>query len=168
MEQTSTLGTQQGISIDSQWVASFISAVNGQRSGNLTENGQLDQFAALRFKTLASNYQISHYNFDQDFNSFFAGQTISVTEEYFFPNTGAVAYAHYIQGSFSAHWQGLVDPTYSHYGYYIGSGQVISRYGPCSAPVEIEGSINQTQMLIQDGCKFTVTNQTYLVIELGG
>ena len=165
-EQTSTFATLTPVSFDAQWVASFISVVNGQRSTSLKESSALDQFAALRFKTLAGNYQITHYNFEQDFNSFSSGRSMRVAEEYFFPNTGSVAYAHLIQGSYSAHWQDLVDPTYTHFGFYVGTGPVVSRYGACSAPTEILGSVNQTAMLIQYNCRFTVISQTYFVIEL--
>ena len=158
--------TAQPQSIDAQWVASFISAVNSHRSTDLTESSTLDDFAALRFNTLSANYEVTHYGFDQDANSFFSEATIQVAEEYFYPNLGPSAYAQLIQTSFSAHWEGLVDPTYTHFGYYVGRGPANMRTGPCSAPLETLGVINETQQLIQYNCRFSVLTETYVVIEL--
>ena len=156
----------QSLSIDSQWVASFFATVNSYRSSPLTESQTLDQFAAIRFHTIAANYEITHYGYDQDFNSYFAGQSITAAEEYFYPDSSPSSYASYIQQSAPEHWQGLIDTTYNHFGFYIGNGPVIEVYQPCSAPSEIVGSINQTQQLIQYGCQYTVVTGTYLVIEL--
>ena len=164
--QTSNQAAQP-LTVNAQWVASFMAAVNSHRSANLTENSALDQFAANRFNTLTANYQITHYNFQQDVNTFFSGVTISVAEEYFIPNLAPAAYAQYIQGSFAGHWDGLVDPTYVHYGFYVGSGPVITRIGSCGAPLENLGTINETAEMIQYNCRYTVQNLTYFVLELG-
>lgn len=156
----------QPLSIDSQWVSSFISTVNSYRSKPLNESSTLDQFAAIRFNTLASHYQISHYGYDQDFYSYFAGQSITASEEYFYPDANPSDYAHEIQSVAPAHWQGLIDSTFTHFGYYLGSGPVVEAFQPCSAPPEIAGQVNQTQRFIQYGCRYTVATATYFVIEI--
>ena len=149
-----------------QWVSDFFSIVNSQRSTPLTESSTLDQFAAIRFNTLASHYEVTHYGFSDDFYSFFVGQGITVSEEYFYPNSNPSFYAGMIQDTAPIHWQGLLDPTYSYFGYYIGTGPVVKIAEPCSAPLEIVGEVNETQMLILDGCNFSMLSSPYFVIEL--
>ncbi len=146
-------------------MSGFIGAVNAKRAVPLTENPNLDQFAAIRFGNLTSHYQISHYGFDQDFKTFFAGQSIGGTEEYFAPDTTPNDFALSVQQAAPAHWQGLVDPTYKKFGFYIGVGPDYQINQPCSVS-EIVGSVNQTQLLIQNGCTFRIYNATYVVFEL--
>jgi uncharacterized protein YkwD len=152
--------------IDDQWVSSFIAQINSYRTKPLSESSTLDHFASIRFSTIVAHYQITHYGFDQDFYSFFAGQSIAAEEEYFFPEVDPAAFALEIQKTAPAHWQGLIDPKFTHIGYYIGTGPTIEVFQPCSFPSEITGSINETQQLIQDGCRYEVVTGTYLVIEL--
>jgi hypothetical protein len=161
-----TTSSAAATGVDAQWIASFFSIVNSQRSTPLTESGTLDQFAALRFNTIVSHFPITHYGYDQDFQSFFSGQSIYASEEYFYPQGSPSDYAQNIQTTAPVHWQGLLDSTYAHYGYYLGDGPVTEIYQPCSAPLEIIGSINETQQLQQYGCQFTIVTGTYLVIEL--
>ena len=156
----------QSLSIDPQWVSSFISAVNSYRSKPLNESSTLDQFAAIRFNTLASHYQISHYGFDQDFYSYFAGKSIEASEEYFYPDANPTAYAQEIQSAAPVHWQSLIDSTFTHFGYHLANGPVTEAFQPCSAPAEIVGQVNQTQRFIQYGCRYTVVTATYFVIEI--
>jgi len=155
----------QGPTINAQWVSQFIADLNTYRSVPLTESSTLDTFAKERFNTLVANYQISHYGYAEAFDSFFASQAISGTEEYFYPNESPSDYVTYIQDSAPTHWQGLIDSTYTQYGYYLGTGPVYEIYQPCPVS-EIVGSVNETQLLQQNGCSFTIGTATYFVIEL--
>ncbi len=163
---TSELTTSIQEGLNPQWVSEFFAVVNSQRSTPLTESNTLDQFAEIRFNSIINGFPITHYGFDDDFYSFFAGQAVIGSEEYFYPNASPSFYAMTVQNTAPAHWQGLLDSTYSHYGYYIGTGPEIRIYQPCSAPLEIIGSFNVTQLLIQDGCRYTIVTSPYLVIEL--
>lgn len=61
--------------IDAAWVSQFFALVNDYRQTHglptLSESAVLDQFSAKRFATASSNYQISHYGYDNDASCFF-------------------------------------------------------------------------------------------------
>jgi len=157
--------------INAQWVHEFFGNLSATREANgagpLTETQQLDNFASLRFNDLVAHYQITHYGYDQDFTSYFGAYGgVAGTEEYFYPSGHTPSdFVSYLQQSAPAHYQGLIDGTYSHYGFYIGSGPVYNIYGSCPA-TEIVGSVNQTQFFEQNGCNFSVGQTIWLVVEL--
>lgn len=244
-----------GAPIDPIWIAQFIADVNNARQqqglGPLTADASLNSFAAKRFTTASSNYQISHYGFDSDMSCFFINciplselsgpnyvfnqaalnsmlnqgayyqlpsgfsgpywelnfvnspSTVYFTTEsaisaYFtatygsytsvtfsggsflvtFPQVGEVifypsqftpqAYLSYVKTSAPLHWQLLDSSSLSHYGYYVGTGPVVSVNSGCPV-TEIPGpNINVTQYFQIQGCQTTVTNGYWLVIDLSG
>ena len=157
--------------VNAKWAREFFGNLSSIRETGgtvgLTENQQLDSFAGLRFSDLAAHYQITHYNYDSDFTSYFGAYSgLAGTEEYFYPSGYSPAdYINYLRQSAPAHYQGLVDGTYSHYGFYIGSGPVYNVNQGCPVS-EIVGSVNQTQFFQQNGCSFSIGTTTWLVVEL--
>jgi hypothetical protein len=157
--------------VDARWAHEFFGNLSVIREGGgtvgLTESQQLDNFASLRFSDLTAHYQITHYNYDSDFTSYFGAYGgLAGTEEYFYPSGYSPAdYINYLRQSAPAHYQGLVDGTYSHYGFYIGSGPVYNVNQGCPVS-EIVGSVNQTQFFQQNGCSFSIGTTTWLVVEL--
>lgn len=147
--------------INSQWVNSFISVVNAQRqqSGShpLVERQALDNTAKTRFDTMVTHYQISHY-----------GATgMNIGEVVFYPDGYTPQdYATNLQSTAPLHWQLLLDPTLSIYGYYIGTGPTIDIIGDCSV-TEIPGpNIDERQFFQQHGCQTGTEDATWLVIDL--
>jgi hypothetical protein len=65
-----------------------------------------------------------------------------------------------------SHWSSLTDPTYSQYGFYVGSGPAIVATQPCSVTDLSGAGIDIKQYLMAHGCSFTIENSVYLVIEL--
>ena len=157
--------------IDAKWVHEFFENLSAVReangAGSLLESQQLDDFASLRFNDLVAHYQITHYGYDQDFTNFFGAYGgLAGTEEYFYPSGHSPSdYVTYLKVNAPVHYEGLVDGTYSHYGFFIGSGPVYNLYGSCPA-TEIVGSVNQTQFFQQNGCSFQIGQTTWLVVEL--
>jgi hypothetical protein len=171
-------GATQGVfsnlvppSVDAKWAHEFFGNLSAIRQGNgaavLQETEQLDSFASLRFQDLVAHYQITHYNYNGDFTNYFgAFSGIAGTEEYFYPSGHSPAdYISYLKQSAPAHYDGLIDGTYLHYGFYIGSGPVYNVNQGCPVS-EIVGSVNQTQFFQQNGCTFSIGTTTWLVVEL--
>jgi len=179
--ETTTTSSQGGFSfpnlnlggptIDASWVSSFMSYVNQARQNAgapaLTHSSNLDQFSAQRFQTSTSgnNYEISHYGFDQDANSFF-GNDYNVGEVVYYPSGyQASDYPSYLQTNAPGHWNLMMDSTLTQYGYYIGTGNTVEFEGSCSL-TEIPGpNINVTQLAIQDGCTPITLSATWLIID---
>ncbi len=169
-------GNQQTpVAINQNWVSEFMAIVNQYRANEsappLSYSSYLSSFAEIRFNTMTANdnYEISHYGFDQDFNSYFAGQSISAGEVVFFP--AGETPEQFVQSLIKyapLHWELLMNPTFTHYGYYIGIGKTVvaESYGSIT-PFEIPGpNINVTQYIINEGYTPVVENSTWLVIEL--
>ena len=148
--------------IDRAWVQSFVYIVNIERAKNglgpLTESPQLNAIAYSRFNTMVDHYDISHYG---------AGDYYGVGEVVFYPSgTTPQDYATTVKNDAPLHWNGLMSPLISSYGYYLGTGQVIGTEGSCST-TEIPGpGINETQFFQQRGCQPLVTTSTWLVIDI--
>ena len=155
------------------WVTRFFATVNQARRGPpLVPCPALNSFAKYRFDdmTQGKNYEISHYNFGNDFQSYY-GESVSGSfgEEYFFTDGYTPSnFASHLEDTASFHWQGLLDSGYGSYGYYLGKGPVIQYVGfegSCNSPTEVLGEgVNMTQ--IGSGCILHVSNETWLVIEL--
>jgi hypothetical protein len=152
---------------DSQWVQAFISLVNsGRGSLPLVENSSLDAFALKRFQTAVANYSISDYGFDNQSKAYIGDSRTLMTEEILYPAQTPSDFAGYLQTAAPGHWQGLVSLTYTKYGFFLGYGPVIEFKQDCPV-TEITGrNINITQVAIENGCQYEVTNATYLLIVL--
>jgi hypothetical protein len=154
--------------ITPNWVASFIQEVNSNRTGpQLAEDQALDAFAQTRFQTQVANYNISNYEFQQDFAKSFPGSSLQIGETTLWPGTDApFEYATFLQESAPGHWSALTNPIYTHFGYYIGYGPTIVVSQPCSI-TEFPGSVNIPNLLASNGCHFTIEQTVWLVIEVG-
>jgi hypothetical protein len=168
LNKTAMLNTISNVSssilpqpIDSKWVDSFMSKVNDERVKNglqpLKKAPELDAIAYSRFNTMMIHPDISHYG---------AG-AYPVGEVVFYPaGFRPEDYATNVQNTAPLHWQLLVSPMVSYYGYYVGSGPIVQATGPCSA-TEIPGpNINVTQYLQEQGCQTGMTTSTWLVIDM--
>lgn len=164
---------------DSIWANEFFSNVSAESGIKYNYCPSLSQFAKVRFNTMASNYGISHYGYDQDFSSFYGTiYNAYFAEEVFYPNLGPYgdtpnSYTSYVQSSAPLHWQLLTSGNYSSYGFYIANGPSYVILGPgggygAECPVtEIPGpNINVSQFFAQYGCSVQVANETYFVIEV--
>jgi hypothetical protein len=158
-----------GVGLNSHWVEAFINELNHLRNGStLTENRTLDQFAAFRFVTIRSQYDISDYNFDVDYFRFFQASHPMVFEEILYPSgRDPVTYPGYLQQNAPGHYAALVDPVYHQYGYFFGSGPSVD-IGPGCPATEIPGpNINITQYIIDHGCSYVITNEIWFILILG-
>jgi uncharacterized protein YkwD len=159
---------------NSSWVLRFMSQVDAARqSGPLAPCPYLSSFAYLRFNdtTSGKNYEVSHYNFGNDFQYYFHGVNVSgsFAEELLSTDGHTPAgFASFLQAAAPGHWQGLTSPTYGAYGFYVGTGPQLEFVGignSCRMPVEVSGEgTNMTQ--VPSGCTAEVVNATWLVIEL--
>jgi hypothetical protein len=161
------------------WATQFFENISSERGSQYYYCSNLSQFAKVRFNTMVSNYGVTHYGYDQDFDNFYG--TIYNTyfaEEVFYPNLGLFgdtpnAYTSQIQSTAPLHWQLITNSTYSYYGYYIANGPSYEILGPgggygAPCPVtELPGpNINIQQFFAQYGCSVQVSNETWFVIEL--
>ncbi len=154
--------------VTSDWVTAFIQEVNANRTGPaLVENTTLDAFAKARFQTQVVNYNTSNYGFQQDFTKSFPGSTLQIGETTLWPDTDLpFEYATFLQESAPGHWSVLTDPSYTHFGYYIGYGPSIVVSQPCSI-TEFPGGQNIPALLASHGCQFHIEQAVWLVIEVG-
>ena len=168
LNKTATLNAISNVSssilpqpIDSKWVDGFISEVNAERAKNglrpLQKAPQLDAIAYSRFNTMMMHPDISHYGAGA-----YPGGEVVFYPAGFTPQN----YATDVKNTAPLHWEILVSPMVSYYGYYVGSGPVVQAIGSCSA-TEIPGpNINVTQYLQQQGCQPTMSTATWLVIDM--
>lgn len=174
-EIVSAIGTTFSIqTLNSTWANEFFDNVSTTRGVHYNYCNSLSDFATKRFFTMASNYGISHYGYDQDFQSYYG--TIYNTafgEEVFYPSGySPKGYVNQIITTAPLHWDLLANSSLSYYGYYLGNGPTYSIYGPNGGysicPVtEIPGpNIDIKQFFAQYGCSVTATNDTYFVMEI--
>ncbi len=152
-------------SINDNWTSSFIANVNVYRENQslpaLTQSSYLDNFSKTRFMEMTTDghYQITHYGADQ-YSGY--GEVVFYSAGY-----APESYAQYVQSKAPLHWQLLVSPEFTSYGYYVGQAPDVEAEGYCNAPSELPGpGINVTQWLESYGCTPTVVNTTWLVIDL--
>lgn len=158
-----------GVGLNPHWVQTFISAVNQIRNSTpLAENSTLDRFAAFRYNTLRAQYQISDYNFSNDYKNFFGGRSPVVFEEILYPGgRDPATFPQYLHQHAIGHWSGLMDSTYTKFGYFFGTGPTVV-VGPGCSATEIPGpNINITQYVINHGCDYVVADQIWFIIILG-
>jgi hypothetical protein len=157
-----------GVGLNTHWVASFIQEVNAQRNGTaLTENRTLDEFAAFRFDSIRAQYQISDYNFTYDYYRFFGQKGPVMEEEILYPaGKDPNTYPAYLKQNAPGHYAGLVDPAYSHFGYFFGTGPSVD-IGPGCSATEIPGpNINITQFVISHGCDYVIADEIWFILIL--
>ncbi|HEV2227189.1 MAG TPA: hypothetical protein VGR56_10350 [Nitrososphaerales archaeon] len=158
-----------GAGLSPQWVQSFIQAVNMKRNATaLTEDRTLDQFAAFRYNSLRAQYQISDFNFTADYHRFFGLNGPGVFEEILYPaGKDPATFPSYLHTNAPGHWAGLMNPQYSKYGYFFGTGPSVVIGPDCSAK-EIPGpDINITKFVISHGCDYVIADQIWFIIILG-
>ena len=155
------------------WVNTFIRLVNAARgSPDLAESGTLDRFAEQRFNTAAKQPDISDYGLSADVSSFLGSNTskLALTEVLLFPNIGTqspYAYVNLLQGSARGHWAALTNKSYTHFGFYIGSGPYVSVNLPCPVTEIPQAGINITQYFTNLGCSVSrIPSTTWLVMIL--
>jgi hypothetical protein len=100
---------------------------------------------------------ISHYGAD----------AYNVGEVVFYPaGSTAQEYADNIQETAQLHWDLLMYPSFSAYGYHIEEGDVVEVYQPCSI-TEIPGAgIDEEKFFREQGCSTSVRKSTWLVIDM--
>ncbi len=158
-----------GVGLNTDWVKAFFQTINQQRNGtSLTENRTLDEFAAFRYNTIRAQYQISDYNFTQDYDEFFGAHGPQILEEILYPNNrNPTTYPGYLKTNAPGHYSGLVDPAYTQYGYFFGSGPSVD-IGPGCPATEIPGpNINITQYVISHGCTYVIADEIWFIVILG-
>jgi hypothetical protein len=159
-------------SLNQLWVNEFAKLVNANRSiPALIESPTLDKFAKLRFNTAVTQPDISDYGLYADESSFFGGSATrpALVEVLLYPTIATedpYGYVNTIQEYAPGHWAALTDKGYTHFGYYVGSGQYEVVHQPC--PVfEIPGAgINITQYFEKAGCSVSTQQSTWLVLIL--
>lgn len=159
-----------GTGLNPYWVQAFIQAVNEKRNATaLTENSTLDTFAATRYNTMRAQYDISDYNFTNDLVHYFGTFNANVFEEILYPSgMDPATFPDYLHDKAIGHWQGLMNPAYSQYGYFFGTGPTVV-VGPSCSVSEVPGpNINITQYVIDNGCSYIVADQIWFIIILSG
>ncbi len=157
----SSEGTGASLQFGSSWATQFFDNVSSVRGSTYNYCPSLSQFAQIRFNTQISNYGISHYGVQQDDQQY----GIYGAEEVLFPSGSPSSYASQLRLDDPAHWQLLIDNSYTYYGYYIGSGPDIESY--CNPGPEIPGpNINISQYLESQGCTPVTVTSTYFIVEL--
>jgi hypothetical protein len=153
------------------WVSQFVGTVNSDRQGGtLTDCPALDAFAMSRFQTMTTgkNWEVTHYDYDQDLQKTFGGTEGSYSEDYFFPTEPYLktpaGFVELVQTTDPGHWGDLTNPAYRYYGaYYEGTGPILLFQASC-APGEFTAGINQTATYA--GCPHQQVTGNWLVMEL--
>ena len=155
--------------IDATWVQQFMIDVNSNRASSpLSYDPNLDNFSELRFETMVSNYEISHYGFQADVATFFGKvpNQIAVGEVVYFPaGETSPGYAQSIETSSPGHWQTMMDPAYHRYGYYLGQGPAFEVNRGCPNAEVAGPNINESQYFSAEGCTYSIVSLTWLVID---
>lgn len=147
--------------IDDNWVLNFMTIVNNDRVKKglsvMKVSSKLNNMANIRFEKMMEKPFISHYGIS-DYN---VGEVVLYPDGFTEQN-----YAIDLQKNAYLHWDGLMNPSSTQYGYHIEEGQVISVYDPCSE-TEIPGAdIDVKEFFEQHGCRTIETNTIWLVIDM--
>jgi len=162
--------TYPGVGLNSHWVATFIQTLDQLRNGSLlAENKTLDEFAAFRFDTARSQYQISDYNFTYDYIRFFGSAKPAVLEEILYPlGKDPTTYPGYLKSTALEHYTDLLNSAYSKYGYFFGTGPAVE-VGPGCTATEVPGpNINLEQWATSHGCTYVIADEVWFILILGG
>lgn len=168
---TALTNTTTAVPFGPAWVSQFVGIINSDRgSATLTDCPALDTFAMSRFQTMTTgnNWEVIHYNYDQDLEKAFGGTQGSYSEDYFYPTEPYLktpaSFVKLVQTTDPEHWSDLMDPTHRYYGvYYEGVGPILLFQSSCS-PAEFTAGINQTAAYA--GCPHQQVNGSWLVMEL--
>jgi len=163
--------------INNTWVEQFFENVSLIRGSSYYYCQNLSDFAKMRFNTMVTNYGISHYGYDQDFDRIYGNvsftQNTSFGEGVLYPSGYTPkAFVSKLKTSASLNWDMLVNKTFLYYGYDIQNGPRYVAYGPnggyspCSATEMAGPNTNISQYFAQYGCAVTTENSTWFVIEL--
>ena len=158
-----------GIGLNGQWVQAFIQAMDQRRGGApLVENHTLDEFAAFRYNTLVLQFQISDYNFTNDYNRYFGSSNAAILEEILYPGgRDPATYPDYLQKNSIIHYTDLLNPLYTQYGYFFGTGPTVE-VGPGCSATEVPGpNINITKYAIDHGCSYVISDEIWFILILG-
>jgi hypothetical protein len=159
-----------GVGLNSHWVTAFVQALEQRRNGTLlTENKTLDEFAAFRYDTIRQQFQISDYNFTNDYNRYFAPPRPAIFEEILYPaGRDPATYPAYLQKNALEHYDALVNPTYTKYGYFFGTGPAVE-VGPGCSATELPGpNINVIQFAVSHGCSYVIADEIWFIMILSG
>jgi hypothetical protein len=166
--------TEINPAVNSTWANEFFDNVSRVRGTKYNYCPILSQFAKTRFRTMASNPNISHYGYAQNFNTYWPygysqGDTVytGFGEEVFYPSGYTpTEYVNQVINTAPIHWQELSNTNLTYYGFYIANGPAYEIIGACPN-TEIPGpNINITQFFAQQGCSLQMSNLTYFVIEI--
>jgi len=163
--------------INNTWVEQFFENVSLIRGSSYYYCQNLSDFAKVRFNTMVTDYGISHYGYDQDFDRIYGNlsftQNTSFGEEVLYPSGYTPkAFISELKTSAPLHWNMLANKTFVYYGYDIQNGSTYVIYGPNGGyspcpTTEIPGpNINISQYFAQYGCTVDTENETWFVMEL--
>lgn len=147
--------------IDEKWVLNFLTIVNNERVKkglpSMKLSNQLNNIASIRFKKMMENPFISHYGAD----------AYNVGEVVFYPDGFTEQnYVDDIQKNAYLHWDLLMYPVFTQYGFHIEEGPTLAVYEPCSV-TEIPGpNIDEKEFFRKQGCSTKVSNSVWLVIDM--
>jgi len=147
--------------INETWVHNFMVIVNEERAKKglsiMKESKQLNAIADSRFTKMMESPFISHYG----------AESYNVGEVIFYPESSSEQnYIKKLQVDAPLHWDLLMDPMFSVYGYHIEEGPTMAVYDPCST-TEIPGpNIDVKKFFEQHGCNTVVQNSMWLVIDM--
>jgi len=150
-----------GPEINDEWVHNFMSIINDERSNkgiiSMQESDQLNNIADSRFNKMMESPFISHYG----------AEMYNVGEVVFYPEGFTEEdYINDIKESAPLHWDLLVDPMFSRYGYHVEKGPTIQIIGSCPA-TEIPGpNIDEKKFFEDMGCQITTGDSIWLVIDM--
>ena len=143
--------------------------MNDKRNATaLVENRTLDEFAAFRYDSLRSGYQISDYNFEADYGRFFGNSSYGIFEEVLYPQGQSPSgFPDVLHKLALEHWTGLMNPAYTKFGYFFATGPTIITEPGCPV-TEIPGpNINITRYVMAAGCSYVIADQVWLILILG-
>ncbi len=154
--------------IDDKWVNQFFSDVSAVRGTQYQYCPVLSELAELRYATSVKNYEISHYDYEADIQRFFGTYYYGyLMEEVLYPdNFYPSDYVENMKREAPIHWQGLMDPKFKYYGYYLGKGPTYRIKQPCPVTEITTGGINVTEFFLNHRCSISIVNATWFVIEL--
>jgi hypothetical protein len=147
--------------IDDDWVHNFMAIVNSERAKQgipaMQESSQLNSIAKSRFNKMMEQPFISHYGAE----AYNVGEVIFYSKGF-----SEKDYIENLQATAPLHWDGLMNPMVSNYGYHIEEGPTMAVYDPCST-TEIPGpNIDVKEFFEQNGCTTSIRNSIWLVIDM--
>ena len=104
---------------------------------------------------------------EQPFISHYGADEYNVGEVIYYPDGKTEQEeADDIKATANLHWENMMTPSYTHYGYHIEEGQTLSVYEPCSITEIVGANVNEKEFFQQHGCRTEVTDSIWLVIDM--